>query len=267
MIIDIHTHAFPDAVAPKAKAALCANLDSDYVPTTDLTAGMLEKRAEEWGIDHPVLQPVVTAPKQIRSINLWAAQINEKNGRLISFGGVWPGSENYKEDVDLVVSLGLKGIKLHPEYQQFFVDDPAALRLYDYAFSKGLVILQHAGYDPAYKPPFHSDPHRFAAVADAMRGGQMILAHLGGQSQWDDVEKYVCGKDGLYLDTSMGSRYYPKEQLLRIIRAHGADKILFGTDTPWSDAGEELAYLRSLPLGEDEKAAILGGNAERLLGL
>ena len=165
-----------------------------------------------------------------------------------------------------MVSLGIRGLKFHAEYQSFTVDDPKMLRIYDYAFEKGLTVLHHAGFDPAFPAPFHSSPERFRNIARAMRGGRLVVAHLGGQRQWDDVEKYLVGEN-VYLDTSVGFSYYGKEQFLRIVRGHGAYKILFGTDSPWSRADEELAALRSLSLTEQEKNDILGGNAKRLLGL
>ena len=94
----------------------------------------------------------------------------------------------------------------------------------------------------------------------------MIAAHLGGQKQWDDVERYLPGT-GIYLDTSMGFEYYPHDQFLRIVKAIGSDKILFGSDSPWSRADSEIATLKALPLTEADKQAIFCGNAKRILGI
>jgi predicted TIM-barrel fold metal-dependent hydrolase len=141
------------------------------------------------------------------------------------------------------------------------------MNIYDYAFGKGLIILQHAGYDPAFKPPFHSSPKAFANVVRAFPGCKMVLAHLGGQKMWDQVEEHLVGLD-VYLDTSMGTFLYPTEQFVRIVKNHGSDKILFGSDAPWSVALKEIDFIRSLnELTEDEKSAILGSNAARLLGI
>ena len=262
MVIDFHTHAFPDAIAQRAIASLTANCSGMYVPCSNGTVDGLLKNMDAFGVDVSVVQPVITKQSQTETLNLWAQSIC--SDRVISFGGVFPHTDDYKRDIDFVCSLGLKGIKLHPEYQQFTVDAPEMLRLYDYALSRGLMILFHAGEDPAYPPPVHSSPKQFAAVSKAMQGGVMIAAHLGGINHWDDVERYLVGSD-MYIDTSMGFSYYSHEQFLRIVKAHGADKVLFGSDSPWSKANEEIAALKSLPLTDQEKELILHKNAERLL--
>ena len=161
---------------------------------------------------------------------------------------------------------GYKGIKLHPEYQNFEVGDEKMFPLYEYALDKGLIILFHAGYDPIGTAPYRSNPAAFRKVVRAMGGGVIVAAHFGGQSQWDDVEKYLVGEN-IYLDTSMGTEYYSEEQFLRIVRAHGADKVLFASDSPWSDAGKEIANIEAMPLSAEEKEAVFAGNAKKLLGI
>jgi predicted TIM-barrel fold metal-dependent hydrolase len=151
-------------------------------------------------------------------------------------------------------------------YRYYVLDDPKMLKIYDYAFEKGLIIIHHAGFDPAFPPPYRSSPKQFANIIKEMRGGVLVAAHLGGERQWDEVEEYMVGKN-VYLDTSMGSNYYPKEQLVRIIKNHGSDKILFGSDSPWSRADEEIAFIRGLDISEEEKENILFKNAKRLLGI
>jgi predicted TIM-barrel fold metal-dependent hydrolase len=198
----------------------------------------------------------------VRKTNEWAASVC--SGRIACFGGIYPHAADYKDAIDFVAGLGLRGIKFHAEYQDFILDEPKMLRVYDYALSKGLVLLHHAGFDPAFPPPFRSSPERFVNVLEAMGGGVIVAAHLGGHAQWDGVEERLAGRD-IYLDTSMGLEYVPEEQFMRIVRKHGADKILFASDSPWSGADTEIERLKKLPLTEREKAAILGGNAQRLL--
>ena len=261
MIIDFHTHIFPDELASKALAALKA-ANVPYPPMSDGTASGLIKNMDAWHIDISVIQPVITKQSQMRKINEWAASIS--SDRLVCFGGIYPHTDDYKRDIDFVASLGLKGLKFHAEYQDFRVDDERMLKTYDYALGKGMIILHHGGYDPAFPPPYKSTPQMFARVAESMRGGVIVVAHLGGHDQWTDVEKYLVGS-GIYLDTSMGFEYFPTDLFLRIVEKHGAEKILFGSDAPWSSAGREIEHLRSLPLPKESVDAILGGNAAGLL--
>lgn len=264
MIIDIHTHIFPKELAAKAIGALSESVGRLYKPVHDGTAEGLLKNMDRWGIDISVVQPVLTKQSQFVKLNEWAASLC--SDRLISFGGVFPHTDDYKRDIDYVASLGLKGIKFHAEYQHFAVDDMKMLKIYDYALGKGLILLHHAGFDIAFSPPFKSSPKMFANVADAMKGGVIIAAHLGGSGQLGDVEALLAGKP-IYLDTSMGFDYYSDEQFLRIVEKHGAERIMFASDAPWSSADAEMSRIRALPLSENEKDAILAGNAKRILGL
>lgn len=268
MIIDFHTHIFPDALAPKALHALNASSGGMYPMESDGTAAGLLRNMDRWHVDVSVIQPVVTNQSQMQKANEWAARMC--SDRLVGFGGIYPHTDDYKRDIDYVISLGLRGLKFHAEFQDFTVDDARMLKIYDYAMGKGLILMHHAGFDPSFKPsfkpPFKSSPRRFARVAQAMGGGVLIVAHLGGHAQWDEVEDVLAGSS-VYLDTSMGFGYFPKGQFLRILKKHGADKVLFGSDSPWGRAQAEMDHLKSLPLSADDLNGILGGNAKRLLAL
>ncbi|MCL2513043.1 MAG: amidohydrolase family protein [Oscillospiraceae bacterium] len=263
MIIDFHTHAFPDAIADRAMASLTENVTDICPPVCGGKVSDIIGNMDRCGVDISVLQPVVTKPSQIIKTNEWAK--SAQSGRIISFAGLHPASGNYKEEINMVSGMGFKGVKLHPEYQEFYVDDPEALRFLDCILDKGLMVLLHAGVDIGI-PSLHSDPKRLANMLDNLRGGTIIAAHMGSHAMWDGVEKHLAGKD-IYFDTSMGFEYYSEEQFLRIVKAHGADKILFGSDAPWSDAAHEIAKIKSLPVEGSEKNAILYGNACRLLEL
>ena len=263
-IIDIHAHIFPDEIAADTIRMLSEKIDNIYELVGDGSVSALLKNMDDWGIEISVAQPVVTKLSQTRRVNEWAASVC--SDRIISFGGIYPHTDDYKRDIDFVVGLGLKGLKFHAEYQNFIVDDAYMLKIYDYALSKGLVLLHHAGFDPGFPPPFKSTPQQFAHIVDAMGGGVIIAAHLGGHAQWDDVEEHLAGRD-IYLDTSVGFGFFPHDQFIRIARKHGTEKILFGSDSPWSNAKKEIGMLKSLPLQESEINAILGGNAKRILGI
>jgi predicted TIM-barrel fold metal-dependent hydrolase len=264
MIIDFHTHIFPDELAEKALSTLVANINGIFPPVHNATLSGLLKTMDEWNIDISVIQPVITKQSQMRKTNEWVRSVC--SDRIIAFGGIFPHTDDYKRDLDFVAELGLKGIKFHAEYQDFVVDDIKMLRIYDYALSKGLIIIHHGGVDPGMPGPYKSSPKQFARIADAMGGGVIVAAHFGGHDQWDDVERYLVGKN-IYLDTSMGFEFYPHEQFMRIVRNHGADKILFASDSPWSNAKKEINHLMGLDLTEEEKEKILCGNAKRLLRL
>jgi predicted TIM-barrel fold metal-dependent hydrolase len=262
MIIDFHAHAFPDNLAERAIKTLSDNIDNLYSLSSDGTVSGLLRNMAEWTIDISVVQSVITKQSQFKKINDWAKSIC--SDRIVAFGGIYPHTDDYKRDIDYLAELGLKGLKFHAEYQNFVVDDDKMLKIYDYALSKDLILLHHAGFDPAFPPPFRSTPKQFANIVKAMQGGVIIAAHLGGHDQWDDVEEYLAGTD-IYLDTSMGFEYFPSGQFLRIVSKHGANKILFASDSPWSNAKSEIERLESLPLSEKEITAILGGNAKYIL--
>ena len=272
MIIDFHTHVFPESLAPRAIGELRHTLYGEYQPVSDGTISGLLRNMDDWKIDVSVISPVIIKKEHVRKVNQWVAGVTAEkiagvtSDRLVGFGGVYPHDGDFKADIDHAVSLGLRGLKFHAEYQDFIVDDKHMLKIYDYALSRGLIILHHAGFDPGFRPPFKSSPKQFANIVRAMRGGIIVAAHLGGHDQWDDVEKYLVGS-GIYFDTSMGFEYYPHDQFMRIVKDHGADKILFGSDAPWSNAGTEVETLKSLDLPENEKNAILGDNARRVLSL
>jgi predicted TIM-barrel fold metal-dependent hydrolase len=184
--------------------------------------------------------------------------------RTISFGSIHPDTDDYKRDIGFVASLGLKGLKFHAEYQDFVIDAPRMLKIYDYALGKNLIVLHHAGCDPGFPLPYRSSPRQFVNIANAMRGGVIVAAHLGGHRQWDDVEHILAGSD-IFLDTSMGFDCFSTEQVLRIVRKHGDEKVLFASDSPWGSPKTELEALAALPLPEQTFEAITWKNAERIL--
>ena len=264
MVIDFHTHAFPDALAPRAIAGLFESAGGKYTPCHDGTVNGIKTNMKKFGVDISVVQPVITKHKQTESLNKWAQSINE--GNIISFGGIYPHSDDPKADIDFVCSLGLKGLKFHPEYQDFTVDTPEMIRVYDYALSKGLILLFHAGFDIAYKPPFRSGPAAFRRIMDELKGGTIVAAHMGGMYEWDSSEELLAGT-GIYLDTSMGFNEYGDERFIRLVNAIGSKNILFGSDSPWSNAGEEIKRINALPLTKEQKNDILGCNATRILNI
>ncbi len=263
MIIDFHTHIFPDKIV-KATIEQLEN-KANIKAFCDGTLKGLKDSMSVAGIDLSVVLPVVTKPKQFKTVNDFAVEISKEKG-ILSFGGIHPDSDNYKEELKYIKSLGLKGIKLHPDYQQVFVDDEKMLRLVDYAANLDLLITFHAGLDIGMPSPIHCPPDRANKLLNLIDYDKIILAHTGGFAQWDDVEKYIVGRN-VYLDISYSLGYINDEQLIRIIDKHGADKILFATDSPWGGQKETLEMFNRLNLSKEDKDKILFANACQLLDL
>ena len=282
MIIDIHTHTFPDKIA-------AATLDklkhlSHTIPFTDGTAAGLAASMARAGVDRSVVMPVATSPRQVPHVNDASARMNELGAQtgVLSFGCMHPDFDGWKEELARVRDLGLKGIKLHPQYQDTDFDDPRYLRILDRCGELGLVVLTHAGLDIGMPGKDNCAPEMVARVLEQVGPVKLVLAHMGGWRQWDRVEALLPGT-GVYLDTSFSlgeitplddGHYRPGDlplldeaAFLRMVRRFGPDRILFGTDSPWDDQGAALARLRALPLEKSELDAILGGSAQKLLEL
>lgn len=260
MVIDFHVHCFPDELAAKAiqlleeRAGIHAKLNG--------TVADLKSSMERAGIDISVVLPIATKPSHTESINTWSASIQDSG--IIAFGSIHPDYAGWKNELGRIKSLGLKGLKFHPEYQLFYVDEPKLFPLYEKALDLGLVILFHAGVDIGLPGPYHCTPERLLKVIKAFPGGKIVASHMGSYSYWHDVEKFLVGED-VYFDTSYSLGIMDDEQAKRIINRHGYKKILFGTDSPWKDQSEQLTKVKGLGLDREAEDAILGENARRLL--
>lgn len=268
MVIDFHTHIFPDRIAPVTIPHLAEV--SGIPPYTNGTAVDLRRSMTNAGVDMAVVLPVVTKPSQFDSINHFAAEINAQQDRLISFGGIHPDCENIEEKLDIVVALGLKGIKLHPDYQGVFIDDERYIRILQAAIDRDLLVSIHAGIDIGLPDPVHCPPDRTRRALDRLQQNvndpKIILAHTGGYGQWDEVERLLVGQS-VYFDISFSLGHISDDQLVRIIGHHGADRVLFATDSPWGGQTEALAHFRRLPLNAHAQEQILWRNAAKLLGV
>lgn len=262
MVIDFHTHMFPHIIAEKTIAKLAACVEKK--PDTDGTCEGLLKTSEEAGVDISVVLPIATKPSQFRTINEFAA--GYKEGRIQSFGSVHPASENYKDELRQIKEMGLKGIKLHPDYQDMYFNDIRYKRVVDYASDLGLIISVHAGLDPKCPDDIHCTPQMSAEVIDEVQPEKLVLAHLGGNQQWDEVEEYLVGKN-VYFDTGVIFDSINEEQFIRIMRNHGSDKILFATDSPWASQKRFVEVVRKMEITEEERERVLWKNGAELLGI
>ena len=245
MIIDFHTHIFPEKIAARTLDFLKDICQTE--PDTDGTAKDLIRSAKEAGVDLSVSLPAVTKPSQVDSINRFACEFQE--GPILSFGGIHPECENYKVILKGIRDAGLKGIKLHPDYQDTYFNDIRYKRIVSCASELGLIVSVHAGLDPKCPEDIHCTPKMALEVIREVQPEKLVLAHL------------------VYLDTAVVLGVVPEEQLVRIVRKHGADKILFGTDSPWAGQKEFVRYLSECSLSEQEKKMIFAENACRLLDI
>ncbi|NMA79788.1 MAG: amidohydrolase [Clostridiales bacterium] len=261
-IIDFHVHTFADKIAPRAISSLVAN--SGYPHYTDGTNADTIEKFKSWGVTHGVVLPIATKATQQRTINDWAAGINEES--LILFGSVYPYADDSLDELSYISSLGLKGIKLHPDYQDFFLDDERLLPLFRKCAELNLIVVLHMGFD-CYSPNVrHATPCAAAKLIDRVPNLKLVLAHLGGYLHWDEVESLLVGKN-VYLDTAFICDDITAEQATRIIKNHGDDKILLASDCPWHRTTDELNFIMSLPISMEAKENICYKNAEKLLNL
>lgn len=260
-IIDIHAHVFPDEVAVSAMPAL--EEEGGVRSTFDGTVAGLLSEMDRAGIEIAVTQPVATKPSQVTRINDWAASTASE--RIIPFGGLHPDTPDPAAEVARLAELGIRGIKLHPEYQRFRPDEERMWPIYETVIEHGLVILFHAGLDIGI-PTDLGRPDSFARLLDRYPELPAILAHMGGWRLWDEVWDHLVGRNVLF-DTSYARGHMTDDAFLGLVMAHGARRVLFGTDGPWADMPAEVAWLQGLPLAPDDIESIMGGNAKRLLGL
>lgn len=258
-VIDIHAHIFPGKIAEKATTAVGDFYDTKmpYVgdPDTLLSLG----RAA--GVSRYVVHSVATTPHQVRSINDFIAEQCAVHPEFIGFGALHPDFDDIPGEVERIISLGLKGIKLHPDFQRFLIDDEKALPIYEAAEGR-LPIIFHTG-DYRYE---WSKPQRLARVLDMFPKLDCVAAHFGGWSEPDTALKSLLDRR-CWVDTSSSYGFLGRDidNMKRLISMWGTDRILFGSDFPMWDPADELEWLMRCGLSDADTEKILHGNAEKLL--
>ncbi len=263
MLIDFHTHAFPEAIAEKAVGKL-SYVSGGLKPHTDGTVSGLQARMAADGVDVSVVLSIATNAGQQQKVNDFAAAVNAGEN-TVAFGSVYPDSPDAIEELSRIKALGLPGVKLHPNYQNFFADDEKLRPLYREISRLGLITVFHAGWDYGFPPPYGGTPERLRCALRWL-DTPVVAAHWGGVNCCEGVLQHLCGTD-IWFDTSFGYSMLPKYFAEKILEKHGTDKILFGTDTPWHTAEMELRLLGSLGLSQQEMDSITHQNARRLLGI
>ena len=264
MIIDFHTHAFNEKIVQKALASLTAN--SGLIPHCKGTIQSLVDVQSQYQVDLSVVCNIATKPSQHTVVNDFAASIQTLTSKAIGFGSVHPLAEDALDELDRIHALCLKGVKLHPDYQHFFVDDDRCVPVYEKISRLGLITVFHTGLDLGADGAFENTPERMSHILQAF-STPVVAAHLGGGLDAPKVLRYLVGQPNLYLDTAhcYGRMRHPSA--IEIAKSHGADHILYGSDMPWSSPKEEQFFVHSLGFSPEEEAKILGENAKKLLNL
>jgi len=271
LVIDFHTHIFPDRIASSTISMLSQK--GNVKPYLDGRSDSLIASMKNNGIDKSVLLPVLTAPKQFDSVNSYTIEVSERScGDLIPFGGIHPDCNDIAEKIKFLADSGFYGIKLHPDYQQTYADDERYINIITLAVKNNLAVTLHAGLDIGYPETIHCTPERAYRMLEKVTANtqgysmRIILAHMGGYSLGKDVLRLLCGAP-VYFDT--GFTLFDKDfsTTLEIINKHGADKILFATDSPWAPQSEYLRTLRESGLPKEDINNILCENGRKLLGI
>ena len=280
MIIDMHTHIFPEKISEYVIEKLSRTSRTKYF--SDGTLKGLKSSMEAAQINYSVILPVATTAKQVEKINSSAAALNEENfgDGIISFGCIHPDFTNYREELSRVKNYGLKGIKIHPVYQDINLDDVKFLRILDRAAELDLIVVTHAGLDIGFPGVVRCSPQMAKNVIDTLGEFKFVLAHMGGWKNWSEVLKILGGMK-IYIDTSFSTgKIIPRAdfkwaeddlklldaaQFMEFVKVFGAERILFGTDSPWTEAGNSIRFIENLPLSDADKNKILGLNARKLL--
>lgn len=259
MIIDIHTHAWPEKISEKAQDALQQAFGVTLIgdPTTSTLLTYMDRN----NIDLSVIAGVATKPEQVPAINQWLFGVRGKRFRV--FCALHPEYPLWKEELVKIKAAG-DGIKFQPEFQDFYVDDNRFYPIYEELQRLQLPVLFHCGKELSGTKLVRSSPDRIMRLKSDFPGLLIIAGHFGGFQLWEEVRRHILGKD-IYLDTAFFFGHLPAEESRKMVLSHPADKILFGTDFPLVDQKKDIQAVRQLEVPGELKEQILYRNACRLL--
>ena len=263
MIIDFHVHMFPDKIAKSAIETLSARAK---IPVyTDGTLGGTISKMEQAGVDISVVQNIATNVRQTKNVNNFAVE-SDKNDKIVAFGSIHPDDADYKSELDRLKDSGIKGIKLHPDYQNFFINEKRMIPIYEYILKKGFILYFHSGLDAGFPEPVHATPEKIADVLSLFSGEKVCLAHMGGFCMHEKVMEVIVGKD-IYIDTSCVAEFVGKEVFKELLKAHQRDRVLFASDSPWNSLKGAVLNIKNLDIDDEYKEMIFCQNAKKLLGI
>lgn len=259
-IIDAHAHIFPQKIAEKATTAI-----GDFYDIPMNNCGLPENLLEvgaEISVSKYLVCSTATVPQQAQAINNFIAEECEKHPEFFGFGTLHAEMDGLEEEAGRIAALGLRGIKLHPDFQKFDIDDPRAEKIYQAAKKHDFPVLIHMG-DDRYD---YSSPKRLAIMADKYPETRFIAAHFGGYRRWEEAGE-LLRKKNVWFDTSSSLPMISKEEALRLVDCYGADRLFWGTDFPMWSHKKELERFLALGLPEEINRMILSENAKKFFGL
>jgi len=259
-ILDSHSHIYPTKIALKASNATGGFYDAKM--KHDGTVETLLAEEEKAGITHFLVHSIATSPKQVSSINRFISDtVKNSNGKMTGFGSMHPESNDLEADFSELISLGLKGVKLHPDIQGYKTDDVRMMKIYECCEKNNLILLLHCG-DKRYD---FSNPNRIKPVLDTFTDLTVIGAHFGGYTIWKEATKELAGYKNLYVDTSSSMFALQSDEAEELIKLYGEDRVLFGVDYPMWNPKEEVERFMKIDLSEEARRKILWENGAKLL--
>lgn len=260
MIIDFHTHAFPDHIAYQALEKL--QIAAKTRANTEGTVDSLIQSMDRAGITSSLICSIATRPGQFDNILRWSETI--QSSRIIPLPSVHPDETDLREKLSLVKKKGFVGIKMHPYYQDFFIHEDRLNTIYETLIEEDLLLVMHTGYDIAFDFDDRVTPEPISRLIGNYPQLKFITTHFGSWSAWDEVEKHLIGKP-VYIETSLALQSISREQAKRMFLAHPSDFLLFGSDSPWEDQKKSIGRIKSLHLDKELEEKILFRNAKKLL--
>jgi len=271
--VDIHSHDFPDQIAGRAMRGMCRQTEGVLWPVGDGTLTNHLDHLELHGIDRATSLPIATKPNMFegiyrRAVAIMGGALGARAQRMIiPFASVHPSDDEFGRHLEQVAKAGIRGVKFHCYYQDFSLADPAVEPMFRKIADLGLVCICHCGSDVSWKElRGRCGPHEIATLLRRVPSLRFVAAHLGGCDGYPPHATDELLDTGCMLDTSILHRHWHYDEQMRLLRCWPTERLLFGTDFPWEDYGESVAWVRRVRAPED-CAAILGGNAVKLLGI
>ena len=254
-IFDAHAHVFPNKIAERATSSISVFYDDMPMQHIGSMEQLLKSGANA-GIDGYLICSTATNVAQVQAINQFLWDSCKDHVNCIAFAAMHPFAPDCQADMDFILQHGFRGIKLHPDFQKFYIDDPAVYPLYEIIQETQLPILMHMGAPHQT----YSQPQRLAKVLKEFPKLRVSAAHLGGWERWEEAVANLKADERLRFDTSSCSPFLPKDKMREIIRHYGAENCFFGVDFPMWDHEEELERFFALSLTDYENKRILSEN-------